>query len=36
VSISSRFWLLYNEWIIEEIWEDIKKFLAVNEQENTT
>jgi hypothetical protein len=28
--------LLNNQWVIEEIREEIKKFLEVNENENTT
>jgi hypothetical protein len=28
--------LLYDKWVIEEIREDIKKFLEFNENENTT
>jgi hypothetical protein len=28
--------LTYNQWFIEEITEEIKKFLKINENENTT
>jgi hypothetical protein len=28
--------LLNDQWVIDEIWEEIKRFLEVNENENTT